>query len=249
MHHEMLLKLPEKYFLESRENHAYLTHFNNLSSNDTDLISRLGMCSKVIVQNLNVKSMVANMGIDENKILVAFGAVNRKVYFPLPNIVDLGSSYVIIVGDCKPRKRPDILRRVIESAPDISFLIHGKNWAEQLNFKAGLPRNLEIKEFNLSQNPELIRQASAILNVADLEGGPYPLIEALASGTPVASSDSGFASQVVSEESGLIFPINADVTIIVDTLHRVMKMKQTVATKDLLNGKLNWEELGSALYG
>jgi glycosyltransferase involved in cell wall biosynthesis len=248
MHHDMLLKFPKKHFLHSSDNHAYLTHFSNHSLYDADLIWRLRMCNKVIVQNSYVKSLVAKAGIDEGKIFVAFGAVDRGTYFPMQYVTELKSPYVIIVGDCKPRKRPDLIGKVIESAPDIDFLIHGKNWLPQLNFQDGLPANLEIKDFELSQNPKLIRYASAILSVADLEGGPYPLIEALASGTPVASSDSGFASQLVSEESGLIFPINADIATITNALRLVMEMKKTVATTDLLHGKLTWRELGLALY-
>ena len=213
------------------------------------MIRKIRLCSKVIVQNSSVKKDLVAAGVNGQKILVAFGAVNRDVYQPINTLEDLKSPYAIIVGDCKPRKRPDLLRKVIESLGEIKFLIHGKNWKEQLGYQDRLPPNLQIRDFELANNPELIRSASAILNVAKIEGGPYPILEALASGTPVASSDSGFASEVVTEESGVIFPIEADVITIKNALLRAMKMKERVALSDLLKGKLSWKEHGLALYG
>lgn len=248
-HHDVLLKISDKKLAESPDNRVHLTHLNSDFSNNRQLITKLGFCSRVIVQNSTVKASLVLAGIDVNKILVALGAVDRNVYFPLEDSESITKPYVIVVGDCKPRKRPELLRCVIESAPEINFLIHGKNWREQLGFGDSLPPNTQIKDFKLDDNPDLMRRASAFLNVAEIEGGPYPILEALASGTPVATSASGFASDVVTKNSGEVFPLDASVVDIKSSLLRVMAMKKTSGRLDLLEGKLSWADLGLALYG
>lgn len=248
-HHDVLLRIPDKIFSDSSDNRVYLTHLNSDFANDQRLIKKIRLCSRVIVQNSTVKANLVLAGIDVNKILVALGAIDRNVYFPLEDLESFPNPYVIVVGDCKPRKRPELLRRVIESAPEINFLIHGKNWREQLGFGDTLPPNTQIRDFKLEDNPDLMRRASALLNVAEIEGGPYPILEALASGTPVATSDCGFASDVVTKKSGEVFPLDASVMEIKSSLLRVMAKKKTNGRLDLLEGKLSWTDHGLALYG
>jgi len=248
-HHEVLLRFPDKKLRQSKDNRVYLTHLGVDLLNNQKLLKKLQMCTRIIVQNSTVKEFLVSAEIDINKIFVAYGAVDREYYFPIRELSELKSPYVIIVGDCKPRKRPDILRKVIEALPDTRFLIHGKNWKDQLGYQEGLPPNLQIQDFILANNPFLIRSASAILNVAEIEGGPYPILEALASGTPVASSDSGFASEVVTRESGIIFSISDDISTITRSLSSVIQMKEEVALTDLLCGKLTWKDHGEVLYG
>ena len=248
-HHDVLLRIPDKILADSSDNRVYLTHLNSDFANNQQLIKKIRLCSRVIVQNSTVKASLVLAGIDVNKILVALGAVDRIVYFPLEDLESVSKPYVIVVGDCKPRKRPELLRRVIESAPEINFLIHGKNWREQLGFGDSLPLNTQIKDFKLEDNPDLMRRASAILNVAEIEGGPYPILEALASGTPVATSDCGFASEVVTRKSGEVFPLEASVLDIKSSLLRAMALKKSSGRLDLLEGKLSWADHGLALYG
>lgn len=248
-HHEVLLRIADRKLRQSKDNRVYLTHLSVDLLSDQKLLKKLQLCTRVIVQNSTVKEFLVSAGIDRNKILIAYGAVDREHYLPIKDSSELKSPYVIIVGDCKPRKRPDILRKVIEAMPDTRFLIHGKNWKDQLGYHEDLPKNLQIQDFILANNPYLIRGASAILNVAEIEGGPYPILEALASGTPVASSDSGFASEVVTQESGIIFSISDDVSIITSALSRVIQMKEKVAFTDLLRGQLTWKDHGEVLYG
>ena len=65
----------------------------------------------------------------------------------------------------------------------------------------------------------------------------------------MATSDCGFASEVVTRKSGEVFPLEASVLDIKSSLLRVMALKKSSGRLDLLEGKLSWADHGLALYG
>lgn len=94
----------------------------------------------------------------------------------------------------------------------------------------------------------MYRNASALCNLSFLEGGPIPVLQALASGTPILSSDVGFVREVLTEGFGRV--INLDLTIqeISGLLREVASTKSLVSTKDGLEGEFSWEDSGINLF-
>jgi glycosyltransferase involved in cell wall biosynthesis len=193
-----------------------------------------------------MESYLISAGVSKYAVVRAPGAVSRDIYKPGQTIPD--NQFVLFSGDFKYRKNPDLIAQVVCSMPDTNFVIHGLNWEifppEILN---GLP-NLKRIDFDLKGQPGLIRQASLYVSLAIIEGGPYPVLEALASGTPVVATDTGFCAEFITEANGFLLPNPPEVSHVQDAIRNGLKLKESVWNEDLLNGKWQWRDLGNLIF-
>lgn len=245
IHHETLMRNLTN--LNNRDSRLLLTHFDNTISFNSEFINRLSTMNKIIVQNGHMKNQLVNdLDIDASKINVGYGAVNRDEYFPIKQ--NSFKDYILIVGDCKTRKNPKLISEVVVLNPSLNFIIHGKGWPKYLSDIALKAGNLQVLPFDQARNPVLMREASLLLSLSKNEGGPIPILEALASGTPVIATDTGFSSDLIRKEFGTIVPIEVEAVEVSELLEETLHLKSSCWDKDLLGGKYTWRELGELLY-
>ena len=73
-------------------------------------------------------------------------------------------------------------------------------------------------------------RASVFLSLSNLEGGPVPLIEAMALGVAPVATNTGFARDVIlRNDAGIIIPINES----------VLKIKEAITSAALLQGDIS----------
>lgn len=232
--------------IRNSRNRVYFTHFNEGQTLDEEQISSLEYCERVLVQNEHMQNFLISLGVDREKIKRAPGAVDRDTYRPGSQIPEKG--YVMFSGDFKYRKNPDLVAKVITHMPDINFVIHGKNWEifspEFLKFSG----NLKRLDFDLRMQAELIREASLYVSLSLVEGGPYPVLEALASGTPVLATDTGFCGEFINSTNGMLLPNRPDLEEVIAAIRETYKLKDSTWNQDLLQGKWQWKDLGNLIY-
>lgn len=249
IHHQILDKIPERLLTDQKYKHRILlTHFDPPSDVPSKLLNRLGCFDKILVQNVEVKNQLLASGRMEksSKVEVWYGAVDRETYFPTNTPK---GDYVLIVGDCKPRKNPRLLAEIVATNLDLNFVIHGKGWLNDINIQKVInQKNLQIVPFNLGLNPALMRNASVLLSPSTLEGGPFPVLESLASGTPVVVTATGFCSEIISNERGECVPIGSDASSVSSAIHRTIEATNKTRRIDLLNGRFSWQELAIKLF-
>jgi glycosyltransferase involved in cell wall biosynthesis len=235
---------PEK--VKSKRNRVFITHINDGHSLSNENIVSLQYCERILVQNEGMESLLISLGISKDKIVRAPGAVNRSTYNPSAELPE--SRYVLFSGDFKYRKNPQLISRVIASMPEVNFVVHGLNW-EVFNteFLNGLA-NLKRVDFSLENQPHLMRQASLYVSLALIEGGPYPVLEALASGTPVVATNTGFCAEFVNQSNGRLLPNEPDVGIVKRAIQEGIELKESLWDKDLLHDKWQWRDLGELIY-
>ena len=93
-----------------------------------------------------------------------------------------------------------------------------------------------------------MRSAQALLTLADNEGGPFPVLEALGSGTPVVATPTGFCPDLVNHSNGVLLPNHPKLLEIVEALQYAISIKELVYNIDLLAGNFSWAHLGGLLY-
>ena len=245
-HHRTFFEIEKRISLQKSQNRIWLTHFE-VNDDIQKLLRREAIISKMFVQNIALKEKMLQSGFSEDKLHVTPGAVDRSQFFP--NLMNnFHHQYFLFSGDCKPRKNPTYIEWIIRSFPEYKFVIHGRNWE---SFNQGslqsLP-NLKIIEFDYSLQGNLLRNASALISVAQNEGGPISILEALASGTPVISSDTGFAKDLINIENGILISEDIDLHGWRSRLIELIEMKNRVQTLDLLDGEYSWENLGADFY-
>jgi glycosyltransferase involved in cell wall biosynthesis len=120
---------------------------------------------------------------------------------------------IVWVGTPVERKNPQQLIEFIRLNPDLDFLVIGKGWkSSTLYGKLKLFRNVEYKEFMGPLSSRDFDHCSHYLMMSNVEGGPMPLLETLASGLIPICTRVGFVEEILLKfnlENQLIdFPIN-----------------------------------------
>lgn len=182
------------------------------------------------------------------QIKASYGAVDRSIYWPNLYQKVENKKFVLIAGVMNQRKNPDIIKRIIESNTDIEFVIHGDNWNRLWADEGRSPSNLQIIKFELAKHPILIREASCLLSISNLEGGPYPTLESLASGTPVVASRTGWNSELVTSKNGVLLQAEFLESDVRSAIFTAFKIKSRFGEADLLPQEYNWERVGRSLF-
>jgi glycosyltransferase involved in cell wall biosynthesis len=246
IHHRSFLYVESKRNLKRSRNRIWLTHFDDPS--ELDLLISKEMCiDKLFVQNSRLNKSLVASGFDPKKISMQPGAVNRSLFFPSScNMV--GGGYFLFTGDCKERKSPEFIEWLIISFPDIKFRIHGNGWKSYKNGSLLQLKNLDIFDFDFKVQGEMLRNAYGLLILSTLEGGPISLLESLACGTPVVSTDVGFALDILNADAGVMVSLEKSKNYWLPVFESAIKLKMLNGNKDLLDGAFTWEELGNEFY-
>ena len=226
----------------------YYTHQNHPI--DSRILNRF---SKILVMNNAEKLNMSSLGVSEDKISVVYGAVNKSLFNPGPKnaMIPLNEPevFVLVASDCKPRKNPGKILETIRVMSKINFVIHGKGWIEEYEGVMNQLPNLTYLPFNFQNQPTLMRTASTFLSLSLLEGGPYPLLEALASGTPAVVTRTGFAEDFIEVTNGFIVETDSSVEYIAECILKALNLKVLTRSIDLTARDLSWETLAMNLYG
>lgn len=242
LHHRPLLKYHERVDLERVR--VFITHIDEREPL-TDLDFRvLAKVQRIIFQNSNLLERGVARGLIREKCLVAHGAISQGTFYPSQRLPD--SIYALIAGECKERKNPEIIRDLISFRSELQFIIHGNGWVEY--FDGHVPPNLKILPFDKNQHAILMRNASALVTLSKNEGGPLPVLEALASGTPVLATDTGFCREIIHQNCGVILSKSSTLAEISKALDAVLKLKKEIHFSSLLPNGHSWEIFAERLY-
>ncbi|MGA7836555.1 MAG: glycosyltransferase, partial [Ignavibacteriaceae bacterium] len=122
-----------------------------------------------------------------------------------------------IVARMEAQKRIDlslnIANKLIQKHKNIFFLYFGDGPLEYemstLAYKLGINKNVKFMGF-VPNVKYYIKYFDVILFTSDWEGLPLALWEAMASGTPIVSTDVGGINEIIGKENcGIIFPQNS----------------------------------------
>lgn len=167
------------------------------------------------------RDLQAQWGVLGERITVLYSGVNER-FRPVNDVAVLDSMrarygldqpFVLAVGTVQPRKNYEFLvrafRPVAEQFPHSLIIVGGKGWLDE-----GLPGEIErqglqgrVRLAGFVDDADLpaIYSAADILAFPSLyEGFGLPLLEAMACGTPVISSDSSSLPEVARNNAALL---------------------------------------------
>lgn len=248
IHQSNLMLLKDMESIQYINQHNILvTHFNS-QEEPVNLIDyyRENDRARFLVMNTNVKTILVSKGMPSEKVSVIYGAVDKKIYYP--GNANFNGDYILIAGDCKPRKNPAMVCELILANPNLKFVFESMAWKRTLYKIEQLHGNISYWDSKNMTKGDLYRNASALCNLSFVEGGPISVLQALASGTPILSSDVGFVSEVLPQGFGELITLDLSIEQISDTLRRVASRKRLVSTLDGLIDKFGWEDLGRNLF-
>lgn len=248
MHQSTLHLLNEIKFLDRINIHnVLLTHFNSKGEiwKFAETYNKFNQI-QFLTMNKDVRNSLIEAGIAGSRIRCIFGAVNHQDFYPINEVPPL--EYILIPGDCKARKNPEKVLQLIVTNPDLHFVFEETNWKVFLHQRNVLPSNVSYWDRKQGTIGELYGKALALCTLSSLEAGPIPVLQSLASGTPVLSTKVGFVPEIMKEGYGCLVEQDEDINLISDKLQQVVKLKNQTRGVDLLDGRYSWEEFGKKLF-
>jgi glycosyltransferase involved in cell wall biosynthesis len=227
--------------------------FDNLLLTPRQLVARLvrGAHPRRAFRNylihaplLKVDRLVA-LSHHEAGLLARLGADPTRITV-LPNAVELGQfqersgeaepvrkNTVLFIGQLVPRKGFDLLARampaVLREIPDARFLFVGRHSSGQeelrrLAGEGGAADRLELRGWvDEAEKVRLLREAAVVVAPSRYEGFGIPLIEALAAGAPLITTDAPAGNEVIThEQTGLLTPYG-DVSALAVAIVRLLR--------------------------
>jgi glycosyltransferase involved in cell wall biosynthesis len=142
------------------------------------------------ISGYTARDVTETLGVPAEKIAIAYPGVSAR-YSPEGTRADFGSPYVLSVATLEPRKNLATLvaafALVRARRPELQLVVAGApvSWAEQDLHGEGVRALGYVPDNDL---PALYRGASVLAYPSLLEGFGIPVVEAMASGTPVVTS-------------------------------------------------------------
>ncbi len=157
------------------------------------------------------------LGVAPERIVVLPNAVDLGAFADEPPPLDARAPLVLFIGQLVHRKAFDLLARamplVLAQVPAARFVfvshnLQGEAELRRIAAETGTADRLEIRsDVDEAAKVALLRSASVVAAPSRYEGFGIPLIEAMAAGTPLVSSDVPACNEIVGHErNGLLAP-------------------------------------------
>jgi glycosyltransferase involved in cell wall biosynthesis len=179
------------------------------------LVPRVARRARLIITNSEYSKweIVRHLGISEDRIRVTPLAASRE-FVPTASGRRSGNPYFLYVGNLEPRKN---LSRLIEAFAQIpqtehQLIIVGDRWyqagdAEEKARSLGLNGRVKFMGYvPRSELPALFSNATAFVYPSLLEGFGLPIVEAMACGAPVITSNNSSMKEVAGNAAMLVDP-------------------------------------------
>ncbi|MCS6882842.1 MAG: glycosyltransferase family 4 protein [Oscillochloridaceae bacterium] len=163
------------------------------------------------------RNLLARLGLDPLRVSVLPNAVDLRVYEDEPPPVGARPPLVLFIGQLVPRKGFDLLARamplVVRAVPEARFVFVSHNRDGELELRriaaeGGVADRLAIMgPVSEAEKIGLLHEAAVMAAPSRYEGFGIPLIEALAAGAPVVTTDVVAGNEIIAHErTGLLVP-------------------------------------------
>ena len=228
-----------------------LTNWTKFSANNADHI--------ITISNFSKQDMIAQYGIDKNKITVAYPGFNADVFKERKTKED---NYIIYIGTLQPRKN---LVRLIEALAriegDLKLVIVGKTTGEgrggwkfeeilETPKKLGIENRVKFLGFVPTEDlPDLLSGSLAFVLPSLWEGFGIPVVEAMACGVPVIVSNVSSLPEVVGKAGVTVDPYSVDqIEQAIRTVVSDKKLRQKYSKLGLLQAqKFSWSKMAKVV--
>lgn len=231
------------YFIKNSKENIFLANYMRR------LYSLFDKADLILVNsNYTMADFIEKLHLKPDKLHVVYPSFEPKDFYPgTSNLksklgLEQNDKIILSVGGDNPNKNIETIMRALQKLPDNYKLIRvGRNFntiklMDDLGIKK---RIISVENVELEILADLYRGSDVFVFPSLFEGFGIPLIEAMASGTPVITSDRGSLPEVVGD-AGIIcdpYDIN-DIAEAVLNLTGEDRIRRSYVSKGLTRSKL-----------
>lgn len=209
---------------------------------------------RLIALSQHEAGLLAELGVDERRIVVIPNAVDLEPFVQelgggrlqsvsrrLPT-QDAGFTpqairpMVLFIGQLVPRKGYDLLARavplVLAALPEARFVLVSHNRRDEVELQrllaeGGVADRVELRgRVSEEEKLRLLRSAAVVAAPSRYEGFGIPLIEALAAGAPVVTTDVPAGNEVITHERTGLLTAYGDVPALAAAIVRLLRERE-----------------------
>lgn len=211
----------------------------------------------ITVSEFSKKEICSEFGIDPNKVWVTYNAPNADVFVDPSEAANYGQTssppYILVLSSPSPHKNIDgLIRAFAEIAqlhPELRLVIAG-HLAPNIRIPSRLQDRVEIMGYvSRDELLALYRSAACFVMPSFYEGFGIPIIEAMASGTPVAASNIAALPEVGGNAVCYFDPNNTE-----EMVHAILRLledsefRTELVTRGRLRARMfTWEKSAQTL--
>jgi glycosyltransferase involved in cell wall biosynthesis len=153
----------------------------------------------IAVSEFTAREAVELLGVDEQRVRVIPHGVGTPF---VPNGPATDGNYVLAVGTVEPRKNLERLEQAASSAGVSLRIVGAPGWGSVETQSSGFVADEELAR--------LYRGAAALVYPSLYEGFGLPVLEAMASGTPVVTSTGSAPAELADGAAVLVDPLDVE---------------------------------------
>lgn len=202
----------------------------------------------ITISNFSKQDIISQYKIDKNKITVAYPGYDSEKFKVRSQEAE---NYIIYVGTIQPRKNLVRLMEAVARIDGLKLIIVGKTGWEYEEIlvtpkKLGIEDRVEFKGYVATDKlSNLLNGATAFVLPSLYEGFGIPVLEAMAAGVPVISSNVSSLPEVVGDAGLLVDPYSVDqIEQAIRTLMADKKLRQKYAKLGSTQAqKFSWDKM------
>jgi glycosyltransferase involved in cell wall biosynthesis len=203
--------------------------FNRLMNEVGKFVLKRAEHVRVVSERLR-QQVITNYHLDPSQVVSI--PIGTDLTLFVPPSVKKRKPIIAFAQRLIPEKQPmlfvAVTIEVMRTLPEVKVFIAGDGFLKEEMAAAYAAANLEdrVTFLGACRQTELVslyQTAKCYLHTADWEGWGMPMIEAMACGCPVVTTDTGCAGEAIKNgETGLVVPVNDETALVLAT-ERVLK--------------------------
>lgn len=172
------------------------------------ILEAINYATKITCVSQSLKDCLIQHGVAEDKLVVLLNGIDKLIFNSDVKPKDQ-NHYLLAIGNLIPLKGHEYILRSLKEFPEEKLILIGSGELE--NHLKTLASQLEISHrvtflSHVPQNELAPYYAGAkyTIMMSSMEGMPNVILESLATGTPVITTNVGGISEVVTENNGIL---------------------------------------------
>ena len=207
-----------------------------------EFLDIFGSINRVIFACSENYNLWLSRGLEPKHGCVVLGGFDSSLFVPHNRTL---SDAIGICSSFYERKNPELLFEIVSKMTDKKFILLGKNWESYARYEAliGLG-NLEYVTVKYENYPTYYKKFKVFLSTSRLEGGPIPLIEAMACNCFPVVSNTGFASDLIKHSfNGFLFETSSSAKEVSELIEKAYIMNDVDIASSVSN--YSWDHFSS----